>query len=554
MPDEIFIRGTIVAGNTGHYIIKETIDRGGVGTVFLGQRVSDRIEVAIKALHGGRFPITDVAKMRFRKEITILQKLNHPNIVHYYDSGIYEGRDFIVMEFLNGGTVSRRIHLKDYSDSTAFKWCAELLNGLEYLHINNCVHRDLKPNNLLLAGNGTLKIGDMGILRDITPEAYLTMSGDQIGSVLYISRNQREHPEQAGPADDAYSAACCFYEILSRQRIHVFPESLFNITQGSLPRYICDLIMGCLAGQDCEIAFSQLHDCFEIASNGEARLSRIAQSKLLNDDIILLPTGHPNKGVVRRQIAESAPLQLLGSLKLDDHGRNHLCFLDETKIMAVSSNDDLGPIKIRLIKNALNGLQAEDEFEVIASARGMALLESNTIVLAGRSGVSSYILQNGLTPVLIHQWEEHLLGRNFYALDFDKHFDRSLIVITSHGDRPVILDPIHGKFFKANSVDVPENLYYPSVCFLGKDRIALWTGEEISIVRFDFENQKDEIVKKIPFTTEVLSLAGTAQGDRLFIGNIAGLSCIHLSDYSKSWALSPPAGTIANFRTPDTLP
>ena len=216
-------KGSILTGRKGSYRVGDPIDRGGVGTVYLAKSRAEGTKVAIKVLHGGRFAIPDTAVERFRKEIEVALSLDHPNLIKALDAGEYQGKPFLVLEFMPGGTVAQRIAKKDYDDATAFQWCKNLLDGVLHLHGRRLVHRDLKPNNLLVTADGTVKIADLGIVRDTTAQAYLTSSGDPMGSALYISRNQRENPSQAGPDDDVHAACCCIYDILSRHRIHVMP-------------------------------------------------------------------------------------------------------------------------------------------------------------------------------------------------------------------------------------------------------------------------------------------------------------------------------------------
>ena len=186
-------RRDILTGNKSTYVVRRLIDQGGVGAVLLARRQSDGADVAVKLLHGGRFPVSDVALKRFADEIDLSLGLDHPNIVRATDKGEHAGALFLVMEYLDGGTIAQRIERTDYDRATAFKWCAELVDGLEYLHSKGCVHRDIKPNNLLIDSDGVLKISDLGILKDTSKHAYLTLSGEQMGSVLYISRRQRHH-------------------------------------------------------------------------------------------------------------------------------------------------------------------------------------------------------------------------------------------------------------------------------------------------------------------------------------------------------------------------
>jgi serine/threonine protein kinase len=314
-------RGDLLTGGSGTYIIKSLIDRGGVGAVYHGQRVSDRMPVAIKILHGGRFSVTAAARERFRAEIANAMKLQHAGLVQAHDFGKIEEHDFLVMEHVGGGTIAKQVERGQYDDETALRWCAQLLEGLGYLHNQGYIHRDLKPNNLLLTTSGDLKISDLGILRDLSAEAYLTLSGDQTGSVLYISRHQRERPADAGIADDAYSAACCMYEILSRRRIHVYPEHLSDIVGERFPAYVCDLIMSCLAGHETEEALAELSGLLKVNPKGQSSLLDDARRPEVNTFIFQLAASKRNVGLQRRRLAHAAPLKLEAEIKIPDDNK-----------------------------------------------------------------------------------------------------------------------------------------------------------------------------------------------------------------------------------------
>ena len=261
MVSPFLVRRRILTGSNLEYAADHLLDRGTTGRVYCGHTLVDRKKVAIKMLSDGRFPLSDAAILRFRQEVNSYLRIDHPNVVKYYDYGLdHREHVFFVMEYLEGGTIAQRIQRKDYSDSMASRWCSEIVGGLKYLHDHGFVHRDLKPSNLLLTKEESAKIGDLGILYDISPNAYLTMAGDQMGAVPYISRHQRDHPELASPSDDTYSACCCCYEILSRERIHVFPKDLFEVTRGRIPRHICDLIMGCLTETSGDDTLRQLSE------------------------------------------------------------------------------------------------------------------------------------------------------------------------------------------------------------------------------------------------------------------------------------------------------
>ena len=96
-----------------------------------------------------------------RREIASALKLKHRFLVEAYDAGQIDDADFLVMEYVPGGTVARRIEHGDYDDGMALRWCAQLLESLRYLHECGWIHRDMKPNNLLFSATEDLKISDL---------------------------------------------------------------------------------------------------------------------------------------------------------------------------------------------------------------------------------------------------------------------------------------------------------------------------------------------------------------------------------------------------------
>jgi eukaryotic-like serine/threonine-protein kinase len=199
----------------GRYELHRRLGRGGMAEVFLARdQLLDR-PVAVKVL----FPefATDPAFVeRFRREATAAANLNHPNIVGVYDWGEADGTYFIVMEYVDGRTLSDILRTEGplHPDRVADVG-ADVAAALGFAHRNGVVHRDVKPGNVLVTATGQVKVADFGIARAITANAdeNLTQAGTVMGTATYFSPEQARG-DTVDPRSDIYSLGCVLYELL----------------------------------------------------------------------------------------------------------------------------------------------------------------------------------------------------------------------------------------------------------------------------------------------------------------------------------------------------
>jgi eukaryotic-like serine/threonine-protein kinase len=196
------------------YGILEPLGSGGMAEVYLAHdEVLDR-DVALKVL-SRRYADDEEFVERFRREAQSAARLSHPNIVCIFDRGESdEGTYYIAMEYLTGGTLKERILLRGaFPPRTAVAVAAQIAEALEAAHQDGVVHRDVKPDNILITESGDVKVTDFGIARAAS-SSKMTNTGTILGTAHYVS------PEQAmgdpvGPQSDLYSLGVVLYEMLT---------------------------------------------------------------------------------------------------------------------------------------------------------------------------------------------------------------------------------------------------------------------------------------------------------------------------------------------------
>jgi serine/threonine-protein kinase len=198
---------------SGRYRLESRIGSGGMSTVYRAHDETLERFVAIKLMN--REVATDSDQLeRFRREARAVARLSHPNIVHVIDAGEDEGRPYIVFEYIDGETLKERIRrLGRLEIPEAVAYCVEIARALGAAHDNHVVHRDVKPQNVLIDHEGTAKVTDFGIARTLEEEG-LTADGRVLGTTDYVSPEQALGHHVSGQSD-LYSLGVVLYEMLT---------------------------------------------------------------------------------------------------------------------------------------------------------------------------------------------------------------------------------------------------------------------------------------------------------------------------------------------------
>ena len=201
----------------GRYHIEEKLGQGGMATVYKAYDTNLERDVAIKFIRRDAFPkeISDKVLKRFEREAKALARLAHPNIVRIYDYGEFEGSPYLVMEYVEGGT------LKAYAGSPmpigqVVQLLLPVARALEYAHEENLIHRDVKPANILISKKGQPMLSDFGIAKILDLEDSNTLTGTNVG----VGTPEYMAPEQGlGRSVDAradvYSLGVMMFELVT---------------------------------------------------------------------------------------------------------------------------------------------------------------------------------------------------------------------------------------------------------------------------------------------------------------------------------------------------
>jgi WD40 repeat protein len=242
---------------TGYEILDE-LGRGGMGVVYRARQLRLNRPCALKMIRAGDLAGPRDA-IRFLAEAEAAAQLRHPHIVQIYGMGEHDGRSYLELEYVEGGSLARRLDGTPWPPRRAAELIATLAGALEVMHARGIVHRDLKPSNILLEADGTPKISDFGVAKALGVDSGLTATDEVLGTPSYMAPEQARGGKHAGPAADVYALGAILYELLTGRppfKAATFLETLEQVRsaepvppgrlQPRLPRDLETICLKCL--------------------------------------------------------------------------------------------------------------------------------------------------------------------------------------------------------------------------------------------------------------------------------------------------------------------
>jgi TolB-like protein/Tfp pilus assembly protein PilF len=202
----------MIGRTVSHYRILDKIGEGGMGQVFLADDLELHRKVALKFLPT-EYATDAEALARFKREAQAAAALDHPNIVTIYDVGEYEGRPYIVMAYVEGQPLSHVIARKDLSLERALQIAAGVCDALASAHAASVVHRDIKPDNIVIYPDGGPKVLDFGLAK-LRGVSKLTTEASTVGTTSYMSPEQARG-EDVDARSDIFSLGAVIYEMIA---------------------------------------------------------------------------------------------------------------------------------------------------------------------------------------------------------------------------------------------------------------------------------------------------------------------------------------------------
>lgn len=216
----------LVGQQIGPFLIEKELGAGAMGAVYRGKYLKTGQLVAIKVMSPTLGSSNPAALARFEREGNILRQLKHPNIVRFFGSGKHHGMPYYAMEYVQGESLDRIMARRDrMSWEQVVDLGKQLCSALQHSHDAGIVHRDLKPSNLMILRDGTVKLTDFGIAKDLDV-TQLTGANCAIGTASYMSPEQCKGDPNVTSKSDLYSLGIVFYELITGRKPFVAENAM----------------------------------------------------------------------------------------------------------------------------------------------------------------------------------------------------------------------------------------------------------------------------------------------------------------------------------------
>lgn len=196
------------------YELLDKLGSGAAGAAYRARNTTTGEMVALKLVHAEHSTHEEIQK-RFVREVAVLERLSHPNIVAHRDCGLSDDAIYFAMELVDAGPLSKVLKARQVlSWREAVEVAAQVCDALDHAHQNGVIHRDLKPANLFLSDDGLVKVGDFGLARDLGRHR-LTIEGHTVGTVLYMAPEQVRGADELTGGVDLYAIGCLLYQMIA---------------------------------------------------------------------------------------------------------------------------------------------------------------------------------------------------------------------------------------------------------------------------------------------------------------------------------------------------
>ena len=303
----------------GRYCLVELVGEGGMAHVYRAIDQNTGHDVAIKIMKRELSQDADYVS-RFQREAEAASKMTHHNIVNLLDVGMDGNDRYLVMEYVQGTTLKQLIQEKGHlPPATAVQICVRILSALQHAHERGIVHRDIKPQNILVADDGHIKVADFGIAR-IANSKTLTRDDSVMGTVYYYSPEQATG-QKVGATSDLYSTGIVLYEMLTgrvpfngenpvaiaMQHLHTPPTPIEQLVP-DVPPAICHVCMRAMAKDPRNRYQSAREMAAELTMALEGRVDEL-QPRLLDEEPYVPMTGAKQAAAPRSQASVTGTQQ-----------------------------------------------------------------------------------------------------------------------------------------------------------------------------------------------------------------------------------------------------